>query len=115
MGHAMAHREDVAQAFAHYIFALDIRLDEFPNFSGSSDVACSLDNIGSMLKLEGELERSHAYFVQSLEVQIETLGLNHLQQATTFVNIADAYQKQYKIDGSLECGEHSTVFSRLGN
>ena len=104
IGIAMANREDIKQAFAHYIFALDIRLDEFPNFSGSSDVACSLDNIGSMLKLEGELDRSLLYFAQSLEVQFETLGPKHMQQAATFINIADAYQKQFKFDGALECG-----------
>jgi tetratricopeptide (TPR) repeat protein len=106
IGIAMAHHEDVPQAFAHYITALDIRLDEFPYFSGSSDVACSLDNIGSMLKLELEIERALLYFAQSLEVQFETLGPRHMQQATTFINIADAYQKMLKTDQALECVAH---------
>ncbi len=109
IGIAMANREDITQAFAHYIVALDIRLDEFPNFSGSSDVACSLDNIGSMLKLEIAIERSLLYYAQSLDIQLQVLGPKHIQQATTFVNIADAYQKMIKLDLSLECGPRATV------
>jgi tetratricopeptide (TPR) repeat protein len=111
IGIAMANREDIAQAFAHYIIALDIRLDEFPCFSGSPDVACSLDNIGSMLKLELEIERALFYFTQSLEVQFETLGPRHMQQATTFINIADAYQKLMKIDLALEYVVYNIVVS----
>ncbi len=108
LGTSMANREDLSQAFAHYITALDIRLDEFPDFSGSSDVACSLDNIGSMLKLELEVERALLYFAQSLEVQFQTLGPRHSQQAITFCNIADAYQKMMKNELALECVSRET-------
>jgi nephrocystin-3 len=103
IGIAMANRDHAAQAFFHYITALDIRLDEFPNFSGSCDVACSLDNIGCMLKFELEIERSLHYFAQSLEVQFETLGPRHMQQATTLINVGDAFQKMMKNDLALEC------------
>jgi tetratricopeptide (TPR) repeat protein len=103
IGIVMANCDNTGQAFAHYITALDIRLDQFPDFSGSCDVACSLDNIGCMLKFEGELDRSLHYFAQSLEVQLQTLGPRHMQQATTLINVGDAYQKQLKHDLALEC------------
>lgn len=113
IGVAMANRDDTSQALAYYTTALDIRLDEFPFFSGSADVACSLDNIGSMLKVEGEYDRSLNYFAQSLEVQFETLGPKNMQQATTLINVADVYQKQLKFDQALEFVARADIVHRF--
>ena len=119
IGVVLADREDFNQAFAYYSTALDIYLDDFLNFSGHNEMAGSLENIGSLLKIESELsdrsclERSLQYFAQSLEIQFETKGPIPIQAGTALYHVASVYQKMYKFDQALECVMHEIYVCSL--
>ena len=61
------------------------------------DVAASLNNLGLLLKISGELAAARPLYERSLAIQKAVLGPDHPDVATGMTNLADLYILETKV------------------
>ena len=89
--------------------------DHFRQFYGideHANIARVLNNIGQTYPKLGNLTEAFDYLKKALQMRQKTLGINHPDTATTWVNLSLVHRANGNLNAALECAREGLIIRR---
>jgi len=68
-----------------------------------SSIAFTIDGIGEIYELMGDLQKSSSYYTQSLSLRQKNLGINHFEVSLSLQRLSSIYEKRREFDEARIC------------